>query len=155
MFLKLNTLRRSANTVTSARPSLKPLLMRMSRFLFHGIVELLIGSSELASRPKPTRGAVDPAPELPTRVKGSPLNARNVANTLTSRNTFPTVVFFSQSVGTVNETEPTMLCCRWSSTGSGCSGGGTRSPVTCEICREEVFRYENGSEPVLRAIWKV
>ena len=39
--------------------------------------------------------------------------------------------------------------------GSACSGGGTRSPVTWEICRADVFRYENGSDPVFREISNV
>src|SRR2546427_10315311 len=92
--------------------------------------------------------------EVVTGLLRRTLNARKVANTLTLLSTFPHVVFFSQSLGMVRETAPTMLCWRWSSTGSGCSGGGTRSPVTCEIWRGEVFRYESGSEPVFRAIWK-
>src|SRR2546425_8294809 len=52
-FFQLNTLRASANSVQSVRPSENPLLTRMSTFLVHGIVELLIGSIWLPTIPKP------------------------------------------------------------------------------------------------------
>ena len=154
-FLKLNTLRASANAVTSIRPTRKPLFTFMSITFCQGRCELLIGSIDVPVSPKPCRGAVAPAPELRTRVNGSPLNARKSMNALTSRSTLPSAVFRWKSLGTVSETEPTMLWLRSSSVGSGCSGGGCRSPVTWEICRADVRRYENGSEPVLREISKL
>src|SRR2546425_7428639 len=55
-FFQLNTLRASANSVQSVRPSENPLLTRMSTFLVHGIVELLIGSIWLPMIPKAWRG---------------------------------------------------------------------------------------------------
>jgi len=89
------------------------------------------------------------------RVYGSPLWTLKVANAPKSWNREPTAVPPCQPCGRVSVRAPAIVCVRSSRVGSSACGGGDRSWVMVLTCRESVPRYSNGSEPVLRADWKV
>src|SRR5690349_8687592 len=148
MFFQLKTFRMSSNAVTSSRPSFRPLLIRRSRYLVHGVVEELTSPACVAVRPKFVPGAVWPPPAFSIGVYGRPDSTRNVAKALTLLKMLPTVVPCCQPCGTVNDTDPTRLCVRCSYTARACSAGGSTEPVPPEIDRALVLRYEYGDDPV-------
>ena len=89
------------------------------------------------------------------RVYGRPLANRNVALKPKSCRIVPAIVPLRHPCGKFNARLPAIVWVRLSAEGSSAWGGGARSPVTELICREIVFRYSFGSEPVVRADWNV
>jgi len=68
MFLKFKRFRMSANAVTFMRPNFKPLLIRRSRYLTHGVEAELMSPAWADDSPKFVPGAVLPFPPLTSGV---------------------------------------------------------------------------------------
>src|SRR5437773_5078495 len=106
MFLKSKMFRASPNAVQSTPPTRNPFVTRRLTSLNHGRVDEFSGSMALPSSPNPP--GVVPSAAGNTRVYGSPLANRHVTKAPTLRSTVPSVVTFIQSVGKLNDPDPTM-----------------------------------------------